>query len=172
MMRVTSEARLLIASDHAGFALKTKLIERRAGLPWQDLGPSTDARVDYPVFADRLALALEKAGPKTQPELLLGRESALCAPDGSLRETCGVLICGSGQGMAMRANRHPGLRAALCGDEEAARLARGHNDANVLCLGARLTTPDLALAILDAFLRQAFEGGRHGPRVALLSRPV
>lgn len=135
---------ILIASDHAGFALKQHLrqvLEQR-GLAVEDLGPDSEASVDYPDFAHRLAQALE-AG----------------------RAERGVLICGSGQGMVMAANRHAGVRAALPHDQASARLARQHNDANVLALGARVTPPEEAERILRAFLETPFEGGRHQRRV-------
>lgn len=135
---------ILIASDHAGFALKQhlRLALQRLGLPFEDLGTDSEASVDYPDFAHRLAQAL-----------------------GEGRAERGVLVCGSGQGMVMAANRHAGVRAALPHDEAAARLARQHNDANVLALGARVTPPDQAERILRAFLETPFEGGRHQRRV-------
>ena len=91
----------------------------------------------------------------------------LRAPSG----LAGVLICGSGQGMAIRANRHRGVRAAICFTPEMAALARAHNDANILCLGARFIEPQTAVAVLDAFLASSFEGGRHAGRVAKLDLP-
>lgn len=135
---------ILIASDHAGFALKERLKQalRRLGLAFEDFGPDSEASVDYPDFAHRVARAV-----------------------GSGQGQRGVLICGSGQGMVMAANRHAGVRAALPHDEAAARLARQHNDANVLALGARVTPPEEAERILQAFLETPFEGGRHQRRV-------
>jgi ribose 5-phosphate isomerase B len=138
--------KLLIASDHAGFDLKEKLVHEMSGVEWVDLGPSDSARVDYPDFADRLCQRVISD------------------------KTPGVLICGSGQGMAIRANRHSGIRAALAWNEEVAKLSRGHNDANVLCLGARLIEPETAKQVIDAFLSTPFEGGRHADRVAKLER--
>jgi ribose 5-phosphate isomerase B len=138
-------APLLIAADHAGFELKESLkksLDRR-GLPYRDLGTTSADSVDYPDFAHRLADAISRGEADR-----------------------GLLVCGSGQGMAMAANRHRGVRAALALDEESARLAREHNDANVLSLGARLTTPDRAQRILDAFLDTPFAGGRHERRVS------
>jgi ribose 5-phosphate isomerase B len=137
-------APLLIAADHAGFELKESLkksLDQR-GLPYRDLGTSSAESVDYPDFAHRLADAI-------------GRGEA----------ERGLLVCGSGQGMAMAANRHHGVRAALAHDEESARLSREHNDANVLSLGARLTSPEKAERILDIFLETPFAGGRHERRV-------
>jgi ribose 5-phosphate isomerase B len=136
---------LLIASDHAGFDLKEELkraLDRR-GQPYQDLGTGSAESVDYPDFAHRLAGAISRGEAER-----------------------GLLVCGSGQGMAMTANRHHGVRAALAYDEESARLSREHNDANVLSLGARLTTPEHAQRILDAFLDTPFAGGRHQRRVS------
>lgn len=138
---------IFIASDHAGFEMKRQLIGRFPFLPWKDLGTMNTERVDYPDYAAKLCQALE-------PEVSQSR---------------GVLICGSGQGMAMRANRFPFIRAALCWSEEVAKLAREHNDANVLCLAGRLTTFPIAELILKTFLSTAFEGGRHQQRVDKLN---
>ena len=140
---------ILIASDHAGLDLKSHLIGRFPFLPWQDLGTNETASVDYPDYATKLCEALE-------PQLPFA---------------CGLLICGSGQGMAMRANRYAFIRAALCWNEEASALSRRHNDANVLCLAARLTDVALAERITQTFLSTDFEGGRHQGRLVKLSRP-
>jgi ribose 5-phosphate isomerase B len=140
---------LLIAADHAGFELKEEIkksLDRR-GVPYRDLGTGSADSVDYPDFAHRLAEAVGRGDAER-----------------------GVLVCGSGQGMAMAANRHQGVRAALALDEESARLSREHNDANVLSLGARLTPPDRAERILDVFLATPFAGGRHERRVAKIER--
>ena len=139
---------ICIAADHAGRPLKAELVRTLEGEGYRviDLGTSGDDSVDYPDFAEALALALEqhKAGQ-------------------------GVLICGSGIGMSIAANRHRAIRAALCRDVESARLARQHNDANVLVLGGRVTPIAEARACLDAFLTTPFEGGRHARRVAKLA---
>lgn len=137
-----------VASDHAGFQLKSFLITMRPQYPWSDLGPGDVTSVDYPVYAEKLVAALVKSPSQA---------------------TRGVLICGSGVGMSIAANRDSRIRAALCWSAEVARLARAHNDANVLCLGERLLDPDLALQILDVFLATPFEGGRHARRVQLLA---
>jgi ribose 5-phosphate isomerase B len=137
-----------IAADHAGFPLKQALKEelRRRGLVVLDLGTDSAQSVDYPDFADRLAEAI-KAG----------------------RAARGVLVCGTGIGISIAANRHRHLRAALCHDASSARLARQHNDANVLALGARLIGEETAKDCLNAFLDTPFEGGeRHSRRVAKL----
>lgn len=136
---------LYIASDHAGFALKEELKTRMPEVAWQDLGAYSTSSVDYPDFADRLARAVTASGDQ------------------------GVLICGSGQGMAIRANRYPTIRAALCWSPEVAKLSRQHNDANVLCLAGRLIDSKANLKILKAFLETSFEGGRHMARVEKLA---
>jgi ribose 5-phosphate isomerase B len=138
---------IYIASDHAGIDMKNHLIGRFPFLPWKDLGTMSPDSVDYPDFADKLCGEL-----KTH-----------------LADSCGVLICGSGQGMAMRANRDPMIRAALCWNEEVAKMAREHNDANVLCLAGRMTPLPTSELILKTFLETEFEGGRHQRRVDKLS---
>ena len=139
---------IVIASDHAGFELKSLLVDmmRGQGLEVIDLGTDGTASVDYPDFADALARAM-----------------------GEGRAERGVLVCGTGIGVAMAANRHPGIRAAPCHDETSARLAREHNDANVLALGARITGVEVAKDCLRAFLNTDFAGGRHATRVAKLA---
>ncbi|WP_300926859.1 ribose 5-phosphate isomerase B [uncultured Desulfovibrio sp.] len=132
-----------LASDHAGYALKDLLARELAvrGFTVRDHGTDSRESCDYPVFAHRLCSALLHEGGQ------------------------GILVCGSGIGMSMAANRHDGIRAALCTTELHARLSRRHNDANVLCLGARITGEELALAIMAAFLETGFEGGRHQRRI-------
>ena len=136
---------LAIASDHAGFEMKEhlKTVLQRLGVPFEDLGTHTTDSVDYPDYARKVANALS-AG----------------------RADRGVLVCGSGQGMAMAANRHRGVRAALAADEETARLSREHNDANVLAIGGRLVDRARAERILQIWLETPFAGGRHAERVA------
>jgi len=140
--------KIWLASDHAGLSLRAALQVHLAaqGHDVVDLGPHERASVDYPDFA-RTAC-----------------EQVLSAPGG-----VGVLVCGTGIGMSMAANRIPGIRAALCTSEFEARATRSHNDANVLCLGERVVGVGVALAILDAFLATPFEGGRHAARVAKLT---
>ena len=133
---------LWVASDHAGFDLKQHLLVKFSDLPWRDLGPESQDRVDYPDYASKLANAMREA-----PNSL------------------GVLVCGSGQGMAIKANRFSHIRAALCWTEEVAQLARAHNNANVLCLGSRVMDHDICIKILDTFLSTTFEAGRHAERV-------
>lgn len=140
--------KIFIACDHAGLNLKTHLIKQlHDGFLWADLGTNDETSVDYPDFADRVADELKK-----NPHSL------------------GVLICGSGQGMAIRANRHRHIRAALCWNEDIAILSRAHNNANVLCMGARFIEPLLANKILNSFLKTSFEGGRHEQRVRKLEK--
>lgn len=134
---------IYIGSDHAGLTLKNTLAKGLAGdgRTVEDMGAHARESCDYPDFAH-----------------------AVCA---RVRETgaFGILVCGTGIGMSIAANRHRGIRAALCTHEFHARAAREHNDANVLCLGERVTAPGLALEIAKAFLAAAFAGGRHQRRV-------
>ncbi len=136
---------IVVACDHAAVELKRRVVERLAasGEPFTDLGPADDRSVDYPDYAHRVVA-----------EITAGRAER------------GILICGTGIGMSMAANRHPGIRAALCHDAYTAEMARRHNDANVLCLGARVLGPGVAVQIVEVFLATAFEGGRHQRRVA------
>ena len=140
-----------IAADHGGFDLKESLVPviETAGLTVLDLGTTSHESVDYPEFADALAAALA-AG----------------------RAQRGILICGTGIGISIAANRHSGIRAALCHDGLTARLARQHNDANVLVLGGRVIGIETAKDCLTTFLDTPFEGGRHARRVAKLGRAV
>lgn len=147
-------ATIYVSSDHAGFELRRKLTETLAGAPWTeqgfvvaDLGPASPVPVDYPDEAQKVAR----------------RVSA--EPDAR-----GLLVCGSGVGMCIAANRTAGIRAVDAWSVEVARLSRAHNDANVLCLGARLMTEGDARAILAAWLATPFDGGRHAGRVAKLDR--
>lgn len=136
-----------LASDHAGFQLKQALHRAltERGLEVLDLGAKDETSVDYPDFGHALALALEEG-----------------------RAGRGVLVCGTGIGISIAANRHPDIRAALCHDRTTARLSREHNDANVLALGARVIGLETALDCLDAFLTTEFAGGRHERRVKKL----
>jgi ribose 5-phosphate isomerase B len=137
-----------VAADHGGYELKRVLLPelRALGHEVLDLGTHDGQSVDYPDFADALAAALQAA-----------------------RAQSGVLICGTGIGMSIAVNRHRDIRAALCHDALTARLARQHNDANVLVLGGRLLGPEQARDCLRTFFTTAFEGGRHARRVAKLS---
>lgn len=133
-----------LASDHAGVGLKGELSEelKKQGHEVLDFGPATTTSVDYPDFAVKVAQAIAER-----------------------RAMLGVLICGTGIGMSITANKVDGVRAALCHTELEARMSRMHNDANVLCLGQRVIGVGLAIEILKAFLGASFEGGRHAGRV-------
>jgi ribose 5-phosphate isomerase B len=139
---------IALGSDHAGFLLKVFLGRalREAGHDVLDLGTHTPDRVDYPDYGHAVARAVE------------GGQARF-----------GVAVCGSGVGISIAANRHPGIRCVLASEPLTATLARAHNDANVLALGGRLIGEEMALAILRAFLAGPYEGGRHDARVAKLS---
>ena len=138
---------IALASDHAGAQLKAVLVAEleRLGFRTLDLGTDPGTPVDYPDMAVRMAGVLA---------------------DGTCRR--GVLVCGTGIGISIAANRHRHVRAALCHDVTGARLCREHNDANVLALGERMTGPEVARDCLATFLSTDFAGGRHAPRVAKL----
>jgi len=140
--------RIAFASDHAAVALKALLVAHAVTLGHDvtDLGPDSDARVDYPDFGYRLA-------------------DAIAVGDADV----GVALCGSGIGISIAVNRNRACRCALVSEPLSATLARAHNDANVVAMGARLIGPDLAKACLEAFLATPFEGGRHQHRVDKLS---
>ncbi len=147
--------RIVIGSDHAGVTLREAvaehLRERHGEVAIEDVGTHNHEAVDYPEIAALVARAVA-AGDAER----------------------GILICGSGIGMSMAANKIAGVRAALCADTYSAEACRAHNDANVLCMGERVIGVGIALAILDAFLATPFEGGRHGRRVdkiGALERP-
>ncbi len=145
--------KILIACDHAGFEIKKALLAATPGTPWVDLGTTSIESVDYPDYADQLC---QRLSAETQ-----GSDAM---------DTFGVLICGSGQGMAIRANRYPQIRAALCFNAEITRLSREHNNANVLVLPGRFVTTDQAVEFVKIFAETKFAGGRHSARVAKLSK--
>ena len=136
--------KFFIATDHAGVAIKPNIIEmlKKRGHQVVDLGPQNAERVDYPDYAHKLCLNI-----MTEPN------------------TQGILICGSGIGMSLAANKNIGIRAALCHDAYTASMARAHNDANVLCFGERIVGLGVAESIIDAWCDGNFEGGRHADRV-------
>lgn len=134
-----------IASDHAGFELKEQIKQAFGDVSWLDLGTHGPASVDYPDFGFAMGQAIS-AG----------------------QATTGIVICGSGIGISIAANRFPAVRAALCTNATMARLSRQHNDANVLALGSRITGFEVACDCVKAFLDTAFEGGRHQRRVDML----
>ena len=141
-------ATVYIGSDHAGLELKAALVKRLSekGHDVHDLGPATTESCDYPVYGEAVARAV--AGGECER---------------------GILICGTGIGISISANKVKGIRAALCGDCYSAEMTRRHNDANILAMGARVLGTGLALKIVDTFLTTDFEGGRHARRVALIS---
>jgi ribose 5-phosphate isomerase B len=133
-----------IGADHAGFILKGKIIQflESNGYQVQDFGCFSEESIDYPDFAHPVAEMVEQH-----------------------KEMLGILICGSGNGINMTANKHKGIRSALCWNKEIAELARQHNDANIVALPARFISEEEALDIVDTFLGTAFEGGRHQRRI-------
>lgn len=137
--------KIAICSDHAGYELKS-IVEgylMSQGIEYEDFGTDSDASCDYADYAHPCAEAVESG-----------------------RDYPGIGICGSGNGINMTLNKHQGIRSALCWNVEFAKLARAHNNANVLVLPARFIEPALALAIVDAFLATPFDGGRHERRIA------
>lgn len=140
--------KIALGGDHAGFSYKAALIDYLGtkGVTTQDFGPHSEDSVDYPDFAHPLASSVEKG-----------------------ENDLGILICGSGNGVSMTANKHQDIRAALCWNAELAALARQHNNANVLCIPARFISLDEAKACVDAFVSTDFEGGRHDRRVGKIN---
>lgn len=138
---------IALGCDHGGFALKKELVQllEQSGHSIDDMGCFSEESVDYPEFADRACQAIKE-------------------------ERCsrGILVCGTGIGMSIAANRHRHIRAALCHEAFTARLSREHNDANVLCLGARVLGVALALDIVKVWLETEFAGGRHLRRISML----
>jgi ribose 5-phosphate isomerase B len=141
---------IILGSDHAGFDLKEKVKKAldRLGVPHEDVGSQSTESVDYPDYAHRVAEAVETG-----------------------RHTRGIVVCGTGIGVSMAANRHAGVRAAVAYDLETARLSREHNDANVLALGGRSLDHALAERILEVWLKTPFAGGRHARRVEKIELP-
>lgn len=139
---------IAIGSDHAGFEYKEAIKKALADKGWQveDKGTYSADSVDYPDYAHPVATMVEE-----------GNAAA------------GILICGSGEGVCMTANKHQGIRAALCWNEEVAQLTRQHNNANVICMPARFVSLELAEKMVELFLNTAFEGGRHERRVEKIS---
>ena len=135
--------RIFLASDHAGFVLKQKISKflTTKGINILDLGTKNSSSVDYPDYAHLLAKKMKT------------------------KDNIGILVCGSGIGMSMAANRHKNIRAALCYNIKSTKLSRMHNNANVITIGSRLTKKDLAIKCVNTFLKTPFEGGRHLRRV-------
>jgi len=136
--------KIFVSSDHAGFALKKKVLNflKKKKLSFQDLGPFSDKSVDYPLYAHKLAKNVKKN-----------------------KRNVGILICGSGTGMNIAANKHRNIRAAQCFSIKSTKLSRLHNDANVITLGSRLISKNNAMKYISVFLNTKFEGGRHLRRV-------
>jgi ribose 5-phosphate isomerase B len=139
---MSSKMKIAIGSDHAGYAYKEMLRSYLSDYDLTDFGTYSADSVDYPDFAHPVAESVE-------------REDV----------TFGILVCGSANGVAITANKHPGIRAAICWEPEIASLARMHNNANIICIPARFVTESLAKKMVDTFLNTAFEGGRHQTRV-------
>ncbi len=135
--------KIIIASDHAGYALKehVKKVLLKKKLLLKDVGTKSYDKVDYPDYAHKLSKLIKN------------------------NSTVGVLICGSGQGMIMTANKHKNIRAALCYDVKSTKLSRLHNDANIITLGSRLISKKNAIKYVNIFLKTKFEGGRHKKRI-------
>lgn len=142
---------ILLAADHAGFPLKQELASflEKKGFSVIDLGTHSTDSVDYPDFGQAAAKAI-LAGKAEQ----------------------GIIICGTGIGISISANRFKGIRAALCGDVETAKMARQHNNANILALAGRVLSAETAIEIVNAFLETAFEGGRHQNRIIKIDNPA
>ena len=136
--------KIFISSDHAGFKLKEviKLYLSKKNLPFQDLGPNNDERVDYPDFAHKVA-----------KKVITNKNNV------------GILVCGTGMGMNIVANKHKNIRAAQCFNLKSTKLSRLHNDANIITLGSRLLSKKNALNFIGVFLNTKFEGGRHIKRI-------
>ena len=139
---------ILIGSDHAGYELKLKVIEhlRELGYTPIDVGNDSLESCDYPIFANRLCEGIQEG-----------------------KAPLGILVCGTGIGMSLVANKHKGIRAACCSDTFSARLTREHNDANVLCFGSRVVGMGLAFDLVDNFLSAKYQGGKHAKRVEMIT---
>ena len=140
--------KIAVGCDHGGFALKQYIMQglKDMGVEYKDFGCFSEESCDYPVYGEAVARAVA---------------------DGEADK--GIVICGTGIGISITANKVPGIRAALCGDCYSAEFTRRHNDANVLAMGARVTGSGLACKIVDTFLNTEFEGGRHAKRIALIA---
>lgn len=139
--------KIALGSDHGGFNLKNLIIDhlKNKGIEHEDLGCYSTDSCDYPVFGKKVAEAVKRG-----------------------EFDFGIIVCGTGIGISIAANKIPGIRAAHCTDSFTARATRQHNNSNVLALGERITGPSIALDIVDAFLSTEFEGGRHEKRVSMI----
>lgn len=147
---MTASRRIVLSSDHSAIGLRHAIGQHIEKLGWQpnDIGPKTDESTHYPQY---------------------GRAAAALVASGDCR--FGIILCGTGQGIMMSANKVAGIRCGVCSDTFSARMLRQHNDANMLALGARIIGEGLALDIVDAFLAAGFEGGRHQLRVDMIEKP-
>ena len=141
--------RVALGADHAGLTLCEPVREllKQKGLELLDFAPAPGQRVDYPDYATKVCEAVQQK-----------------------KADVGILICGSGVGMSIAANKHKGIRALVAGESYSAKMGRAHNDCNVLCMGARIIGPGVAEAVVETFLSTPFEGGRHADRVAKLNQ--
>lgn len=139
---------IYIGADHAGFILKEYLKTRLNdhAYVFEDVGCFSDESVDYPNFAEKVSVAIQEK-----------------------KAELGILVCGSGEGMVIAANKFSGIRAGLAWNTEVAALLKAHNDAQIICLGSRFTAPDYAWKMVDAFLNAKFEGGNHARRIELVN---
>ncbi len=141
--------RIALGADHAGLALcePIRALLKQQGAELLDFAPPAGQRVDYPDYAAKVCEAVQQK-----------------------RADFGILVCGSGVGMAIAANKHQGIRAVVAGEAYTAKMSRAHNDCNIVCLGARIVGPGVAEVIVETFLNTPFEGGRHADRVAKLNQ--
>ena len=148
---MTSQKRIVLSSDHAAIALRQTIGAHLNAAGWEvvDIGPTTPESTHYPLQGQAAAAKVA---------------SGECA--------LGIILCGTGQGIMMAANKVPGVRCGVCMDTFSARMIREHNDANMLAIGARVVSDGLALDVVDAFLNATFEGGRHAPRVAMIEPAI
>ncbi|MGB7240940.1 MAG: ribose 5-phosphate isomerase B [Sulfitobacter sp.] len=148
---MTANKRIVLSSDHAAIDLRQTIATHISALGWDvvDIGPTTPESTHYPKH---------------------GKAAANHVASGDCQ--LGIILCGTGQGIMMAANKVPGIRCGVCSDTFSARMIRQHNDANMLSIGARVTGEDLALEIVDAFLTAKFEGGRHATRVDMIETPT
>jgi len=146
-----SVKKIVVGCDHAAYELKLKVVEhlKERGFDVTDVGTNSSDSCDYPAFADALCKKLQ---------------SGECER--------GILICGTGIGMSIAANKHAGIRAACCSEAYSARLTREHNDANVLCFGARVVGEGTAIDLVDVFVDTEYMGGKHARRVAMLDELI
>ncbi len=140
---------IAIASDHGGYALKLEIETyfQTAGIPFCDYGCDSPDRADYPVYANRVSRAMVRGN-----------------------SDFGILVCGTGIGMSMAANKVKGIRAACCSDSYSARMTRAHNNANILCLGGRVIAAPKAIELVRIFLSTPFDGGRHADRIGMFGK--